>query len=70
MENSTGLDANDKELRFQNTSHSEAGHLTDVSGVLRNDIIIKALRAAREKKGLKKSFPARRKWSLATDSPA
>lgn len=59
------LDANDREFRYFDTHHSKVGDIADVSGVLRNDIIIRALRAAGEPEFSEKAFLPKRKSFLS-----
>lgn len=59
MENQGNPD--EKELRYQDKSYSTAGHVADVTGVLRNDIIIKTLRVAKQLEGVPRPFLAKRR---------
>lgn len=55
------LDADDREFRYLDTHHSKVGQIADISGVLRNDIIIRTLRAAKEQEFRDKLFLPKRR---------
>lgn len=61
MQNKGGLDANGKELRYQDATYWKDGQIVDVAGVLRNEIIVKAMRVAKEIEGVRRSFVAKRR---------
>lgn len=61
MELNGGLDTNHIGLCCQGVAFSCDRRITNGAGVLRNEIIVKALRAAKEPAGIRRSFFGERK---------